>query len=136
MSDEADTFDMTLAGRPITFRRAHVGQILMLQRGAMRAISQAQQEQGEDKRIAGVSTAMVRVLDFIDSQIVSPDDRQFVEDQMLAGTISWEDLTKALGGPQAVQAPDDEAPKPKRAPRKSPRAASAKAVANRGRTQR
>lgn len=140
MSDEADTFTMTLAGREIEFRRAHVGQIIMLQRTALRSVRNAEQDGRDDAaRVEAVSAGIVKVLDFIDRLIVNPDDRQFVEDQMLEGTITWDQLAKALaGGQQADETADDEAAKPKKtAARRTPKAASAaKTVAARGRAKR
>lgn len=151
MSDEADTFTKTLAGRVITFRQTHLGQVLMLQRKGLRAIRNAQELSATEERVNGLSQAMMDVLDFIDKQIIDPDDRQFVEDKMLEGKIRWEELMGVLGGGKQEQVADDEAPaKPTRkAPKKSPKAApvavpevdpvrtpAKKSVASRGRTKR
>lgn len=138
MSDEAKTFTMKLAGRDIEFRRSNLGQIIMLQRTAYRAIQRAQEETDETARVTGASKGMVKVLDFVDSLVVKDEDREFIEAQMLAGTIEWEDLMRVLSGGKDDVVADDEAPaKPvKRAPRKSPKAAPATGVANRGRTKR
>lgn len=113
---------MTLAGREVMFRRTHVGQVIMLQRTAMRAVTQAQKDSGDEgERVGAVSAGIMKVLDFIDRMIISEDDRQFVEDKMLEGEITWEQLARALaGGKESTE--DDEAPEP-RAPRKSPKAA-------------
>lgn len=138
MSNEAETFTMTLAGREVMFRRTHVGQVIMLQRTAMRAVTQAQKDSGDEgERVGAVSAGIMKVLDFIDRMIISEDDRQFVEDKMLEGEITWEQLARALaGGKESTE--DDEAPEPRpRASRKSPKAAPvAKTVAARGRTKR
>lgn len=142
MSDEApSTFIMTLAGREISFKRPLLGQIIVLERSARR-IMEATRKQGGDEGVA-ITRAMVRTLDFIETLIVSDDDRQFVEDHMMSGDIDWMDLIKSLSGGLDEDTPaDDEAPKPvKRAPRKSPKAApvakaTAKTVASRGRTKR
>lgn len=151
MSDEvSDTFQMTLAGRPIMFRRAKLGQILILKRTADRMTKQAQGD--PDDEGAALTSAMVKTLDFIEGLIVSPEDREFVEERMLAGAIDYLDVMKALsGGDSPDSVADDEAPKPiKRAPRKSPKAAPVdlsdkkpaqivakpKTVASRGRTKR
>ena len=137
MSDEAtDTFTMTLAGREILFRRAHVGQVIMLQRIAMRGVNLARGEGvDEQQRIRAVQDGIVKVLDFIDTLIVNDDDRQFLEDKMLTGEITWEQVSGALGGGEAEQA-DDEPPKTRRAPKKSPKAAPAVAVAAKSVTPR
>lgn len=128
---------MTLAGRQILFRRANLGQVIMLQRIYVRASKQADKEPTEDVRVDMMGSAMVKVLDFIDSLMVNEDDRIFVEEQMLAGQIGINDLMSALGGGPKPEAPaDDEAPKP-RAVKKSPKAApAAKTVATRGRAKR
>lgn len=140
MSNEADTFTMTLAGRRILFRKTHVGQIMMLQRTAMRSVTQAAEEgQDELTRINAVSTGILKVLDFIDKLIVNPGDRQFIEDKMLEGTITWEQLVACLGGGrQEQEVADDEAPQPKKtAAKRTPRAASAaKTAVTRGRAKR
>lgn len=150
MSDEAnETFTMTLAGREILFRRAGIGQILMLRRLTERlkklAVDESQ-DAGED-----LTLGIIKYLDFIDMLIISPDDRQFVEDQMLAGNIEYTEVLKALGGGKGTEPADDEAPPSiKRAPKKSPKAAPVdltdkkpaqivpkpKTVASRGRTKR
>lgn len=129
---------MPLAGRQVEFKRAGVGQVIMLQRRAVKKIRAADQIEKTSERIDLTTTALVEVFDFIDTLIVSPDDRQFVEDNLLSGKIAWEELVAALGGAPADKGADDEAPKPvKKAPKKSPKAATAaKTVATRGRAKR
>lgn len=125
---------MILAGRQIVFRRASLGQLIILRRSAERMIKLAESADGDGSTVLA---AVVKTLDFVETLIVSEDDRQFVEDQMLAGNVDYLDLFKALGGGGDDQA-DDQAPKPvKRAPRKSPKAAPvAKKVTPRGRPKR
>lgn len=150
MSDEVpETFTMVLAGREITFRTPLLGQILVLNRMAQRGLA-ASKDGPDEQRTQAMTTSVARTLDFIETLIVSEQDKVFVEDQMLAGTIDWQDVMKALaGGRDRDETPDDEAPKPiKRAPKKSPKAASvdltgkkpaqivAKPVATRGRAKR
>ena len=112
---------MTLAGREIMFRRAKLGQILILNRVTQRMIGKAEgdpQDQGK-----ALMSAVVKTLDFVDKLILDEDDRQFVEDQMMEGTIDYLDILKALGG-KGDQTPDDEEPKLiKRPPKRSPKAA-------------
>jgi hypothetical protein len=139
MSNEAETFTMPLAGRDIAFRKANLGQVIMLQRLYVRASKSAQGQPDEDSRVDMMGSAMVKVLDFIDSLMVHEDDRAFVEEKMLAGEIDINDLTAALGGGKDSDAPaDDQAPKPRKAaPKKSPKAApAAKTLASRGSTKR
>lgn len=150
MSDEVpETFTKTFAGREITFRRAHLAQVIVLERLYHRQMKKAN-ESGDDKGKA-LSSVLVRTLDFIDTLVVDEDDRQYIEDQMLAGTIDWPEVMSVLAGGKDEALPDDETPKPvKRAPRKSPKAApvdlsdkkpaqivsKAAKVANRARTKR
>lgn len=140
MSNEADTFMMPLAGREVEFRRAHIGQVMMLQRTAIRSINSAEQEGADTTvRVEAVSKGIVRILDFIDKLIVNDEDREFIEDKMLEGEITWEQLAAVLSGGDRSTAPaDDEAPRPKKAAaKKSPKAApAAKTVAARGRAKR
>lgn len=140
MSNEASNFFMTLAGRQVEFRKAHVGQILMLQRTAMRSVASAEDDGKDDSaRVEAVSAGIVKVLDFIDKLIVKDEDRQFVEDKMLDGEITWDQLARALAGGEAPDdTADDESPKPKKnAAKRSPKAApAAKTVAARGRAKR
>lgn len=150
MSDEApETFTKTFAGREIEFRRAHLAQVIVLERLYHRQMKKAN-ESGDDKGKA-LSSVLVRTLDFIDTLVVDEDDRQFIEDQMLAGTIDWPEVMSVLAGGKDEALPDDETPEPvKRAPRKSPKVApvdlsdkkpaqivpKAAKVANRARTKR
>lgn len=140
---------MNLAGREVLFRTPLLGQILVLNRMAQRGIKAAK-DGDEQERTKAMTNSVARTLDFIETLIVSDEDKAFVEDEMLAGTIEWQDVIKALaGGRERDDTPDDEAPKPiKRAPRKSPKAAPvdlsakksaqvvAKPVASRGRAKR
>lgn len=140
MSNEAlpPTFTLVLAGRPVEFKRAGIGQVIMLQRRAFRKLKTADGIEEDTGRNELSTTALVEVFDFIDTLIVSEEDRQYVEDGMLSGEIDWEDVVGALGGGPRNSVADDEVPPvKKRAPRKSPKAASAaQTVANRGRAKR
>lgn len=143
MSDEAKvTVPMTLAGRQIMVKAPTLGQILVLHRTTMRMIKQA--ESDEDDQGKALTSAITRTLDFIDTLIIDEDDRQFVEDQMLAGKIDWQELMAILAQDKDANEPDDDqAPKPvrKAAPKKSPKAArvapvKATTAAARGRAKR
>lgn len=126
MSDEVtNTFTMTMAGRVIEFKHPNLGQVLVLQRRYHRALREDQAlDDTDEAKGKALMDEVIKSLDFIDKLFVSDEDRQFVEDQMLAGTIDWTQVVKALSGGDKSQPPDDEAPKPvKRAPKKSPKAA-------------
>lgn len=133
MSDEAVIFPMTLAGREIKFKRPVLGQVLILQRLFHR---QMKANESGDVKGDAMTTVIMKTLDFIDTLVIEDEDRQFIEDQMLAGVIDWQEIMGVLsGGMKDKEEADDEAPKPiKRAPRKSPKAA--KTVVSRARAQR
>lgn len=137
MSDEADvsaTFTMTLGGREIMFKRAILGQVLILERLYHRAMKRAK-DLGDADNGRELTGVVMKTLDFIDTLVIDPDDRQFIEDEMLAGTIDWEEVLGALGGGKKETVEDDEAPKAiKRKP--ATKAAAAKKVASRARTKR
>lgn len=122
MSDEVPkTLTLPLAGRDVVFRRATLGQILVLERTTKRMISKAESDPKDHGR--AMVDAVIRTLDFVERLIISEDDRQFVEEKMLEGVIDYLDVIKALGG-RDDPVPDDEEPKAiKRAPKKSPKGA-------------
>lgn len=136
MSDEVATFKVNLAGRDVEFRRAGVGQIMVLQRMHSRRMKEASEENRGD----ALSAMIIKTLDFIDTLIVQPEDRRFVEDEMLAGSITWQEIIRTLGGdtPQEAVADDEAPPSPlRKAPRKSPKtAAVAQKTASRAGTKR
>ena len=114
MSNEVETFTKNLAGREITFRRPILAQILILERLYQRAQRRAKDMSDTEDRVGAMSSAMVQVLDFIDSLMTNDDDRQFVEEQMLAGNIDHTELIGVLGGPPE-DSQDDQPPVTKRA---------------------
>lgn len=125
MSDEAkpETFVMPLAGRDIEFRYPALGQVLVLERMYHRERNKSKDSDDKAQGVA-MTSVLVRTLDFIDTLVVVESDRQYIEDQMLAGTIDWPDVLAVLSGGKGGQDEDDADPKPvKRAPKKSPKAA-------------
>jgi hypothetical protein len=133
MSDEVPaTFTMPLAGRDIEFRRAGLGQVLVLQRMLQRQRKLAEAAKEDDKGDA-MTSVIVRTLDFIDTLVVQEDDRQFIEDQMLAGEIELPDIMGALSGPKATRQADDQAPV---SAKRTPKKVAKKTVASRARTKR
>lgn len=138
MSDEATTFTMSLAGRKIEFRKPHLGQILILQRIAQRSIAQAR-DRGDDAALAAaMQESLMKTLNFIDTLFVDEKDRQFVEDEMLAGNIDYKDVLKTLSGGVGQDQPQDDAPPAKKTvAKRSPKAAPVKkSAAPRARTKR
>lgn len=137
MSDEAVTFSMKLAGRDVLFRRPLLGQIIVLRRNAQRKMKQAEGEAGDAGQ--ALTAALIKIMDFIETLIVSEQDKEFVEEAMLAGTVDWQDLLRALSGGQDDEpVADDEPAKPvKKAVKRSPKAApKAIAAATRGHAKR
>lgn len=133
MSDEdVKTFPMILAGREIMFKRPALGQILMLQRIAMRNMNRAKQTGDEQERLRATTEAVVKTLDFIDTLIINEEDRQFVEDGMLAGTIEYDEVMAALSGGQKEDPIEDDAtPMPKILAKKKPATVVSRARAKR-----
>lgn len=131
MSDEVVTFPVTLAGREIMFRRPHLGQILMMQRIATRALKNARETGERDAEAAAFTSSVSRTLDLVESLMSSEEDKAFVEEKMLSGEIDYMELVAVLGG-KSPEAADDEAPKPvKKAPKKAPKAVATRARAKR-----
>lgn len=120
MSDEApETFNRTFAGREIAFKTPGLGQVLMLQRITQRSLKQAD----EDDRGQIMTDAIIKSLELVDKLVVHQEDRQFLEDGMLEGTIDFRDLLTVLSGKGGQEQADDEAPKVKTAAKRSPKAA-------------
>lgn len=68
-------------------------------------IQEALEEKDRDGR--RIFELVSRILRFIDILIVSEEDRQFVEDAMIEGTVDLSDLTELM----SAFAPQEEAPK-------------------------
>lgn len=131
MSDE--TFIKELAGRPIEFRYAKPGQLLILKRMTERVQSQLTNSADGADRGALFSGIIQRSLDVVESLVVNPPDAAFLEEQMLMGHLDHETLMQVLWGP------DDKPKKAAKTVKTTPKAAPKKAtttVASRGRTKR
>lgn len=109
MSNEAETFFKELAGRAVQFRRPVLGQLLILERIYLRQLKAAEQKKDEGERISASTSAMMKVLDFIDSLVINDEDREFIEEKMIEGKIDHMELLDVLGtglkDPQEDDAP-------------------------------
>ena len=137
MADEgsADTFTYTLAGREILFFKATQAQLLMMQRIVQRIQRQMHAAQDHPET---VSDLIVQLHNFafeaVESRFADPADLTFVEQEVLRGNISQEQIFGILSNGNAHNnTPDDDAdPAPAKRGRKAPakKAAPAKKTAN------
>lgn len=104
MADEDNIVTHQLLGRDMQIRSLSPGQLVLITRMAKRAQQQA--EQG-DAPVA-FNELMIKMMDLIDSLFVSAQDRQDVEDAMLVGKLSLEEVQKVAFGSR-MAAPDDDA---------------------------
>lgn len=106
MTTKRETFTFDVQDRTITFYMPIDGQILMLQRFRAQ-LAGAKDYSDEDKGRLVLSVQM-KTLNVIDSLFVNPDDRDWVEEQMIAGKVTILDLMPILsGGKSAVKIDDD-----------------------------
>lgn len=96
--EEAKTFEMQVGDRMVAFRQPAIGQLLILQRRAHKARSQADKEADPQIRADKMMQLIASTLDVIESLIVSPEDVEHVEEAMLLGKIDYSDLMDALAG--------------------------------------
>jgi hypothetical protein len=128
MTDKAETFMASLAGREIEVREVSPGQLMMLQRFRMRAQALLDGADPDPHNMAMVDV-LNKSLMVVDSLIVHQEDREFIEEAMLTGKLDHLALLALLSGK-----PED--PKKKTVAKRSPKAAPGKAAAPRGRTKR
>ena len=127
MAQEQNTFPHELLGRKIWFKYPERTQILMLERFRMQAKAAARLE--DDKQaVPAILSVTMKTLNVIDALFIDPDDRDWVEEQMVAGKIQAEDLFPVLSGGKVSKEPADDAdPAPKKAAgRKAPARKAAK----------
>lgn len=120
MTDIAGAFEYTVCGRKMWFRRPIDGQLIMLQRFRMQ-IKGASEENLADV-IMSVTT---KTLNLIDSLFIDAADRDFVEEQLIAGKVGIAQLMGILTGKDTTEPADDETPAPKKRPAKKAQAAKA-----------
>lgn len=107
MTTKRETFTFNVRDRAITFYMPIDGQILMLQRFRAQ-LTGAKDYSDEDKARLLLSVQM-KTLNVIDSLFANPDDRDWVEDQMITGKITIIDLMPVLSGGKSVARVDDDA---------------------------
>lgn len=114
---------MDLAGRDVLFRYPIPGQLIMLRRRVLRIQEQslATEDSHEKQRLE--SQLIIDTLDLVESLIVDPDDVEYVEQAMLHGRVTHEQVMDVLRTKREEQKPVK-------------KAAARKTVASRGRTKR
>lgn len=136
MADE-DTFETTIAGRMMRFRKSSEGQLIALQRVMNRLKLQFNSAEDPVVRREAATRLGTTVLDVAESRFTDPADRDWVEERMLLGEIDIPDIMRIFSNGHVVEDPEpDDAPPKKTAAKRSPKAASVKKTANAPRTRR
>lgn len=129
-ADVDGAFSFPVLGRVMWFKPPSTGQLILLQRFRM-------QLKGIANNDAGYSLIMsvsMKTLNVIDSLFLDPDDRDWTEEQLIAGKLEVNELMPILaGGNATVGTPDDADPAPKKkaakkAVKAAPTARAAKAA--------
>lgn len=136
MDDEGDvgTFEYTLGGRVMQFKRVHRGQIIMLNRFVDTQQAQAAR-MVEAKDLDGVIAVGKKINNAtwttIESQFLSEQDLEWVQMEIIAGRIGERDLLPLLSnGVKHVEVQDDADPAPAKRPgRKAPAKRAARKTA-------
>lgn len=131
MADEgsADTFEYPLNGRVLVLKKIHHGQVVMLERywESMTAKADAARDRGDlDEALRLLKKASGAFWRVVESQFLSQDDLEFVQEEILLGRLTEEDLGPIISnGEKPSTAPDDDAD-PAPAKRPGRKAAAAK----------
>lgn len=134
MADEggAETFEYTLGGRVMTFKKIHHGQVVMLERywESMNAKADIARDGGNlDEAVRLLKKASGAFWRIVESQFLSQDDLEFAQEEILLGRLTEADLGPIIsnGETRTVPPQDDADPAPaKRAGRKAPAKKAAK----------
>lgn len=103
---EVPAFTVPLAGVDVGFRSMSSGQLIMMQKILRDARKQAKTV-GDDQAMV---TMIVRMLDIIETTIISEDDVDHVAESMVAGKVNIEEILLIMRQGKDVQAePDDDA---------------------------
>lgn len=136
MADE-DTFETTIAGRKMWFKKSSEGQLIALQRVMNRLRVQFQTAENPEVRREAATKLGATVLDVAESRFVDQADRDWVEQEMLLGRIDIPEVMKIFSNGNVKEDPEpDDAPPKKAAAKRSPKAAPVKKTANAPRTRR
>lgn len=113
MADEvsADTFEHTLAGRKMVFKKTERSQLMMLQRIVRRIEQQMHGVADKPEQVSALATQLSDVaFEAVESRFTDPADLEFVTRHVLRGVIVEDDLWAILSnGRKANEAPDDDA---------------------------
>jgi hypothetical protein len=113
MADEvsADTFEYTLAGREMVFKKTERSQLMMLQRIVRRIEQQMHGVADKPEQVSALATQLSDVaFEAVESRFTDPADLHFVTTHILRGVIVEDDLWAILSnGRKANEAPDDDA---------------------------
>lgn len=139
MADEgsADTFEYPLGGRTLVLKKIHHGQVVMLERywESMSAKADSARDSGDlEEAMRLVKKASGAFWRVVESQFLSQDDLEFVQEEILLGRLTEADLGPIISnGETRTATPDDDAdPAPaKRAGRKAPAKKPVKRAAKR-----
>lgn len=107
MADE-EIVQIELLGRKMDVRVMTPGQAVLMSRFAQRAQMQSESSDNPAATTQAYSQLMLRLMNLVDSLIVSESDRQAVEDALIERKLDIEDLyVIAMGGRRPEPVPDD-----------------------------
>lgn len=97
MADE--TFSRTIAGREIQFHKPTDAQVLMIGRllRTSRAFTGKKEGELDSEQVRGGVERMSMILDIVDSMVVDPADRDWLEARIIDGTLDLDELMGAFG---------------------------------------
>jgi hypothetical protein len=95
-------FTRTISGREIEFHRPTDAQILMVGRllRVSRGFTDMKEDEVDREQIQGGVERMSMILDIIDSMVVNPSDRDWLETGIINGKLDLEQLMGALNEEQ------------------------------------
>lgn len=93
-----ETFPRTIGGREILFRPPTQAQLLIVGRlvRTSRQFVDTDDKEMDRVQIQGGVEKMSMILDVIDSMVINPADRDFLEQQMIAGKLDLGELMEAF----------------------------------------
>lgn len=128
--DIPGVFSYAINGREMWFKPPGSGPLILMQRYRAQLVSMARNEDPNYGRLVMDVTA--KTLNIINNQFLDPDDRDWVEEQILAETVEIQDVIRILAGGKGPAEDDDKEVEVK--PRKATKAPVNK-VANAKRTR-
>ena len=124
MADEgnADTFEYTIAGRVMVFKKTTPSQLMMMQRLVRRVQQQMHAVAGQPEKVAELVAQLNDMMfEAVESRFVDPLDILVVHTEILRGNVTEEHLMPILsnGNSRAEQPDDDADPVPAKRTRKA-----------------